>query len=905
MDIGTIGRYEFKRQLGRGGMATVYEAYDPRFKRAVAIKLLPPQFLHDPSFRQRFEREAQTIASLEHPAIVPVYDFGEENDQLYLVMRLMAGGSLAQRIKNGVIPLPTIIKIYQRLATGLDAAHQKGLIHRDLKPANILFDEWGEPYIADFGIVKIVADANPPTPITATGNIIGTPAYMSPEQVIATDELDHRTDIYAMGVILYEMLTGSVPYHANTPMGQAFMHVNHPVPRILDKNNTIPPPMQTIVDTAMAKERDNRYASMATFVTDLNQINNTPQTTPSPSPTATTAVPTTTPSTTKPASNLPPAPPTTHLKPSTPPSANRAPSSHWRNRLLPAILLITLFSLILLQPWQFFTPSPTTDQTNQSQPNATSTLALAPPSTTITPTTIPPTPTAQPFIPLTITNSNCNNSLLQNITALDQQTVRFTLCQPDPAFLAKIALQPFGVYPQAWLEQNNGSNELLSNPIGTGPYQLREWDRGNQISYQRFDNYWGTPALAATAIIKWDLNSTNRLLALQTNSADIATYMNSDDITVIDQDDSLQALTTVAPNIFYIGFSNKFEPFNHELARRAFAMGIDRQYIVDRYYPEGAIVATHFTPCSIPNGCTGEEWYPFDIEFARELLAEAGYDQLDLTIYYRDVYRSYLPNPSAVAQDLAAQLTEYLAIDVTIEEMDANSFLTEAAAGNLDGLYLLGWPADYPHITNFLDFHFGQANPQFGTPHADIYNILETAKLTSDPAEQTTLYTQANNQIKSLVPMIPIAHTTTTFGANANLLNAYNPTFGSINLAQIDPQADTLTLIQTDEPFSLYCNDETTQTTFQACAPVTETLYRYQNGTGILEPALATNCTPNDTFTIWTCTLRPNVQFHDGSILTANDVITSWDAAINTQSPLHTGNSGQFQYMNYLFGTIE
>ena len=160
MEPQKFGRYEIKAEIGRGGMATVYHAYDPRFEREVALKVLPRAMLHDPQFRTRFEREAKTIAMLEHPAIVPVYDFGEEDGQPYFVMRYMTGGSLTDRMKNGPMTVQEVAHLFERLAPALDEAHAKGIIHRDLKPGNILFDQYGEPYISDFGIAKIAATSD-------------------------------------------------------------------------------------------------------------------------------------------------------------------------------------------------------------------------------------------------------------------------------------------------------------------------------------------------------------------------------------------------------------------------------------------------------------------------------------------------------------------------------------------------------------------------------------------------------------------------------------------------------------------------------------------------------------------------------------------------------------------------
>ncbi len=253
-----IGRYEIKSEIGRGGMATVYRAYDPHFRRDVAVKLLPREFLHDPTFRTRFKREAQTIAALEHSAIVPVYDFGEEDGQPYLVMRFLSGGTLTHRLEQGALPLAETIRIVNRLAPALDEAHEQGIIHRDLKPDNILFDHRNDPFITDFGIVKLSEGSETIT----TGNaIIGTPAYMSPEQARGEARLDGRSDIYALGVILFEMLAGKLPYEASTPIGLIMKHINEPVPRLLELKPNLPPGCETVITRAMAKEPYARYGT--------------------------------------------------------------------------------------------------------------------------------------------------------------------------------------------------------------------------------------------------------------------------------------------------------------------------------------------------------------------------------------------------------------------------------------------------------------------------------------------------------------------------------------------------------------------------------------------------------------------------------------------------------------------
>jgi len=267
MEPKKFGRYEIKEEIGRGGMATVYHAYDPRFEREVAIKVLPREMLHELQFRTRFEREAKTIAMLEHPAIVPVYDFGEEEGQPYFVMRYMTGGSLSDRMKKGPMTIPDAAHLLSHIAPALDDAHAKGIVHRDLKPGNILYDHFNEPYVSDFGIAKL---AESQTNVTGSA-IVGTPAYMSPEQAQG-EGIDGRSDIYALGVILFELLSGQQPYHGDTPMSVVVKHITDAVPHILDVKPDLPPDTELIIDKAMAKDRNERFQDVKSLASALNAV---------------------------------------------------------------------------------------------------------------------------------------------------------------------------------------------------------------------------------------------------------------------------------------------------------------------------------------------------------------------------------------------------------------------------------------------------------------------------------------------------------------------------------------------------------------------------------------------------------------------------------------------------------
>ena len=249
-----LGQFTILEEIGRGGMATVYSAMQQSMNRKVAVKILPRHFMHDPDFIERFEREVEVISHLEHPHILPIYDYGEADGVPYIAMRFLGGGSMAQTVRRGVPQLANLTKPFQQVAEALDYAHQQGIIHRDLKPGNIMLDEHSNAYLSDFGIARVMGS-------NLTGSaIIGTPAYMSPEQAHGIN-IDARSDIYSLGIVLFELITGREPYQAETPMSLLMMHINEPVPPIADFREGVPPIVQSVIDTATAKDPDDRYVS--------------------------------------------------------------------------------------------------------------------------------------------------------------------------------------------------------------------------------------------------------------------------------------------------------------------------------------------------------------------------------------------------------------------------------------------------------------------------------------------------------------------------------------------------------------------------------------------------------------------------------------------------------------------
>lgn len=264
-----FGHYRVSKSLGGGGMADVYLAYDAGLDRHVAIKAPHPEFMTGEG-RARFAREAHAAAALEHYAIVPVYDYSEQGGQPYLVMRHMPGGTLEDRVTGRPIDPAQALPIIERIAAALDYAHSRGVIHRDVKSANILFDDKGNAYLSDFGLAWM-ATTGESSRLTATGVVRGTFDYISPEQAQGIRDLDGRADLYSLAVVLFEMLTGDVPYRADSALLVAAQHISAPIPDIRSRRPDLPPGVSAVMARALAKRRDDRYPNGAALLADFRR----------------------------------------------------------------------------------------------------------------------------------------------------------------------------------------------------------------------------------------------------------------------------------------------------------------------------------------------------------------------------------------------------------------------------------------------------------------------------------------------------------------------------------------------------------------------------------------------------------------------------------------------------------
>jgi serine/threonine protein kinase len=261
----TINGYEILSQVGQGGMATVFLARQQSMDRNVALKFLPKQFMNDDTYLQRFEQEVKIVSQLEHRNIVPVYDYGEHEGQPYIAMRYMPAGSVDDLQRQGRIPIERVLNIIEQIAPALDYAHNKDILHRDLKPSNILLDDGGGAFITDFGIARILSEQG--TAITTQG-VVGTPSYMSPEQAQA-HKLDGRSDVYSLGVMLFEMITGRRPFESDTPYSIAVMQVTTPPPSPRDYNDTVTSTVEKVILKALRKKPEKRYTTATELASAL------------------------------------------------------------------------------------------------------------------------------------------------------------------------------------------------------------------------------------------------------------------------------------------------------------------------------------------------------------------------------------------------------------------------------------------------------------------------------------------------------------------------------------------------------------------------------------------------------------------------------------------------------------
>jgi ABC-type transport system substrate-binding protein len=492
----------------------------------------------------------------------------------------------------------------------------------------------------------------------------------------------------------------------------------------------------------------------------------------------------------------------------------------------------------------------------------------------------------------------------KSIVAQDANTVVFNLCYSDAAFPAKAAFASQEILPKALLDATGGdSAKIGAAPVGSGPFMLKEWVKGDHLTFVPNPNYWDKQSTIQTMIMKWSAQPAQRLLELQSGNVDAIELVGPEDFATVQKDTTLQFFPIVATNTMYFGMNNTKPPFDKEAVRQAFAMAIDKARIVKNFYPAGSSVAEQFVyPLLKPGFTDGMTWYPYDPTKAKQMLTDAGFDfSKTIPFSFRTNSRGYVPNPQQVAEDVQAQLAQ-IGVKIQLDVQESGTLIGNSGKGNLT-FFLLGWGEDYPDATDWFDYHFSASGLSFGTPYPDLAAAIQKAGQQIDPAQRQQYYDQANKLIMQHVPVIPVAHGASGDAFKATVKNVLVSPY-NINFSQQTNTANQLVWLQTGEPISLWCGDETDGETIFACMNLYEPLLRYKYGTTQSEPAMATGYEANADLTQYTFHLRQNVKWSDGTPFTAADVFATYTAQWDYKNPNHKGNTTTFEYFGTLFGAI-
>jgi peptide/nickel transport system substrate-binding protein len=506
-------------------------------------------------------------------------------------------------------------------------------------------------------------------------------------------------------------------------------------------------------------------------------------------------------------------------------------------------------------------------------------------------------------VPATLKAPDCNfGGNLKSVEAVDELTVKFTFCAPEPAFIPKIAsVEAFNIYDSAYLKETGGDSvNINDNPVGTGPYIVKEWVRGDHITFVPNPTYFGDKPANTTLVMKWNKEAAARLLDLQAGNVDGIVEVTADDIPTIQADANLKLYPRHINNFLYMGMNNTIAPFDNEMVRQAFALAIDRQKVIDDFYAPGSVAATQFVPPGVKPGYTdGFSAFTYDPAKAKQMLTDAKFDfNKEYVLSYSERTRPYFPQPTKIAQAVQAQFAE-IGVNIKLEMEEWATYLPATNEGKKQ-LFFLGWSEDYPDATNWYNVFLMGSSKSFGTPFPDMVELIQKAGEMGDPVERQKIYDQVNTLYAQHMPTTVIAHGTINQAYLASVENVvlgpYNENFDQMKTAD-----GTMRYSQDGEPISLQCADETDGNSFRACNLIFSKLYKFTT-TATPEPDLAEKCVGNADATEWTCTLRKGVVFSNGATFDANDVVATFSAGYDYNSPLRKGNSGNYQYFKDLFG---
>jgi peptide/nickel transport system substrate-binding protein len=515
------------------------------------------------------------------------------------------------------------------------------------------------------------------------------------------------------------------------------------------------------------------------------------------------------------------------------------------------------------------------------------------------------TGTSNTFQPSRVAAADCSyGGEIKSVEAVDQYTVRFTLCSADVAFPAKVASPVFSIQDQAYLTANQGdSNKLTQQTNGTGPYLVSDYVPGQRLVLEANPGYWGVPPKANRMVITWT-GASDRYTALRFGTVDLIDNPALADYNAIKNDTNLKLSSRPLLNVLYVGFNVGIAPFDKLEVRQGIALGLDRSVVVNNSFTVGAETADQFVPNSVAPGYTNSlKWYDYNTGDALSKLKSASFDfSQPITLSYSTVSSdSNLPALHQVALNILRQLAT-IGINVVLNPMAPDDFQTSLQQGKL-GFFLDYQTADYADAVAFYNNNFTGTTSKFGTPFPDLKTQIVSASKSSDSILRQQIYDVVNNLIKQYVPVIPIAHITGAFASRTSIENVVVGPFNE-NYPEMNSETNTLLMMQDTEPSSLWPADENNSDTLRIAGLLYDTLVRYEYGGTTVVPDLAISWSSSSDLTEWTFNLRYGVKFTNGATLDANDVVASFAAIWDAKDPNHKGRTGDFTVFQRFFGSF-
>ncbi|HWQ46380.1 MAG TPA: ABC transporter substrate-binding protein [Longilinea sp.] len=511
---------------------------------------------------------------------------------------------------------------------------------------------------------------------------------------------------------------------------------------------------------------------------------------------------------------------------------------------------------------------------------------------------------AEDFVPESISAENCDyGGLLRSVEAIDQYTVRFTLCEPDPLFSARLSYPAFSILDEDYLNQYGGDSFQMTNDVnGTGPYIVDQYEPGDSLRMSSNPSYWGTPPKVDSIILSWESNPFHRFTALNFYLADLIDNPSPINFNQIENAPELQLSIRNQTTSYYLGFNHNIAPFDNQEVRMALAQGVDRQDIVATYFPAGSTVADQFIPSSFPIGnSVNLSWYEYDSMYARSILDAAGFDfSQELVLYYEDVSTTIISNPEDIVSALRIDFS-LMGVDLRGEALPSAQFNARLAAGEL-GFFLTSTTAGFPDAASLFSVFTG-SNHQFGDIVPELQAAIYGGQETNVEASRQVQYHAANQLIYERALLIPLAYTSTALANRQSVDNVVAGPYND-NIPEMGNLADVLTIEQTNEPVSLWPGDEIDVDTMRVARLLYDTLTRVEYGGTSILPSLSDYWVVNSDYTEWTFDLHYDVLYSNGASFDANDVVATFSALWDAANPNHVGRTGQFEAFQLYMGNF-